>query len=124
MATTVTYTASMRTRKNNSSSNAKSSAACQEYYTDDYNYVGIVHFAGLYLANKVITGISLCVTSAQAGYGAGRTKTVYVRKSRYQAASQSGIAGRDYYGDALGTFTGSFYDNTTVCTFSDELLRN
>lgn len=47
MAATVSYTASMRTRKTSSSSNAKSSCACQEYYTDDYNYVGIVHFAGL-----------------------------------------------------------------------------
>lgn len=47
MATTVSYEASLRTRKSNSSSNAKSSAACQEFYTNDYNYVGIVHFAGL-----------------------------------------------------------------------------
>ena len=47
MATTVTYSASMRTRKTNSASNAKSSAASQEYYENTYNYVGIVHFAGM-----------------------------------------------------------------------------
>ena len=47
MATTVSYSASMRTRKTNSASNAKSSAASQEYYENTYNYVGIVHFAGM-----------------------------------------------------------------------------
>ena len=124
MATTASYTASMRTRKASSSSNYKSSAASQEYYENSYNFVGIVHFAGMNLTNKVITGISLRVSSAQAGYGAGHTKTVYVRKSRYQAASQSGVTGGNYYGDALGTFTGSFYGNTTNYTFSGDLLTN
>ena len=47
MATTVSYSASMRTRKTNSASNAKSSAASQEYYENTYNYVGVVHFAGM-----------------------------------------------------------------------------
>ena len=124
MATTVSYSASMRTRKASSSSNAKSSAACQEFYDDSYNYVGIIHFSGMSLSGKVITGISLKVTSAQAGYGAGHTKTVYVRKSNYQSASQSGIKGSAYYGDALGTFTGSFYGNTTTNTLSGTLLDN
>ena len=45
MATTVTYSASMRTRKTNSSSNYKSSAASQEFYVSDSNFVGIVHFS-------------------------------------------------------------------------------
>ena len=83
MATTVSYSASMRTRKTNSASNAKSSAASQEYYENTYNYVGIVHFAGMALSGKVITGISLRVVAAQAGYGTGHTKTVYVRKANY-----------------------------------------
>ena len=56
MANTVTYSASMRTRKTNSASNAKSSAASQEYYENTYNYVGIVHFAGMALSGKVIRG--------------------------------------------------------------------
>ena len=64
MATTVSYSASMRTRKTSSSSNAKSSAASQEYYENTYNYVGIVHFAGMALSGKVITGISLRICSA------------------------------------------------------------
>ena len=114
MATTVSYSASMRTRKTNSASNAKSSAASQEYYENTYNYVGIVHFAGMALSGKVITGISLRIVAAQAGYGTGHTKTVYVRKSNYQSASQSGITGLGYCGDALGTFTGAFYGNTTL----------
>ena len=36
MATTVSYSASMRTRKTSSASNAKSSAASQEYYENTY----------------------------------------------------------------------------------------
>lgn len=124
MATTVSYSASMRTRKTNSASNAKSSAASQEYYENTYNYVGIVHFAGMALSGKVITGISLRIVAAQAGYGTGHTKTVYVRKSNYQSASQSGITGLGYCGDALGTFTGAFYGNTSTYTLSGELLNN
>nr|HML46253.1 DUF859 family phage minor structural protein [Clostridia bacterium] len=124
MATTVSYSASMRTRKTNSASNYKASAASQEYYDDSYNFVGIVHFSGLSLLNKVITGISLRVSASEAGYGAGTSKTVYVRKSKYQAASQSGVTGGNYYGDALGTFSGSFYGNTTSYTFSGSLFDN
>ena len=124
MATTVSYSASMRTRKTNSASNAKSSDASQEYYENTYNYVGIVHFAGMALSGKVITGISLRVVAAQAGYGTGHTKTVYVRKANYQSASQSGITGLGYCGDALGTFTGAFYGNTSTYTLSGDLLNN
>jgi hypothetical protein len=114
----------MRTRKTSSSSNYKSSAASQEFYTNDYNFVGIVNFPGLNLTNKVITQIKLKVTAAEAGYGAGTTKTVYVRESKYQAASQSGVSGGNYYGPALGTFTGSFYGNTTTTTLSGTLFTN
>ena len=57
MATTVAYAASMCTRKTNSSSNAKNGVACQEFYDSSYNYVGVVCFSGMNLANKVITGI-------------------------------------------------------------------
>ena len=124
MATTVSFSASMRTRKTNSSSNAKSAQACQEFYTSGYNYVGIINFAGMSLANKVITGVSIRVTSDGAGYGAGHTKTVYMCKSNYQTAAQSGITGAGYAGAALGTFTGSFYNNTTSYAFTGTLLAN
>ncbi len=72
----------------------------------------------------MITGISLRVVAAQAGYGTGHTKTVYVRKSNYQSASQSGITGLGYCGEALGTFTGAFYGNTSTYTLSGDLLNN
>ena len=67
---TATYTATMRTRKSNSSSNYHSSEASQEFYQNTYNFIGILCFSGMNLANKVITGISLTITAAKAGYGA------------------------------------------------------
>lgn len=121
MATTVSYTATMRTRKTNSSSNFKNTAASQEYYENDYNLVGILHFAGMSLVGKVITGITLNVVSAGAGYGAGHTKTVYVRASNYQTIA-SGVTGSGYVGATLGTFSGSFYNNTTNNTLSGNML--
>ena len=120
---TATYTASLITRKTSSSSNAKTGYACQEYYTNTYNYVGIICFSGMALTNKVITGISITAVSQQAGYGAGHTKTVYVRKSNYQNTG-AGATGAGYAGDALGTFTGSFYSNTTTVALSGTLLTN
>ena len=90
---TVSYSASLRTRKTSSSSDAKSDRACQEFYSDDYNYVGIIHFSGMDLRNKIITGVSIKATSASAGYGSSHTKTVYLRKSNYQAAAASGVTG-------------------------------
>ena len=124
MATTVSYSASLRTRKTTSSSNFKSDAAAQEYYVDDYNLVGIINFSGLSLAGKLITAVSFTFTADAAGYGDWYTKTVYLRKSLYQAASESNITGGGYYGDSLGTFTGSFYNNTTSYTMSGTLLTN
>ena len=113
MATTVSYAASLCTRKYTSSANAKSSAACQEFYDSSYNYVGIISFSGMNLANKVITSIWLDIDAAKAGYGASSTKTVYLRKANYQNGIASGIAGWQYTGDELGTFDGSFYGNYT-----------
>ena len=114
MATTVAYAASMCTRKTNSSSNAKNGVACQEFYDSSYNYVGVVCFSGMNLANKVITGIWLSIDAARAGYGAGSTKTVYMRKANYQNSIASGVTGLGYTGNALGTFDGSVFGNSTV----------
>ena len=122
MATAI-YTASLITRKATSSSNAKTGYACQEYYSSTYNYVGVICFSGMALTNKVITGISITAVSEKSGYGTGRTKTVYVRKSNYQNTSAS-VTGSGYCGDALGTFTGSFYGNTTTVELSGTLLTN
>ena len=70
---------------------------------------------------KVISGITLTMTSAKAGFGAGHTKTVYLRKSNYQNATTEATGG-DYVGDALGTFAGSFYNNTTSYDITGTLL--
>ena len=113
MATTVAYAASLVTRKTGSSSNAKNNLACQEFYENSYNYVGIICFSGMSLANKVITDIWLTIDAAKAGYGAGSSKTVFLRKANYQNYIESGITGYGYAGDELGTFDGSFYGNTT-----------
>ena len=113
MATTVAYAASLVTRKTGSSSNAKNNLACQEFYENSYNYVGIICFSGMNLANKVITDIWLTIDAAKAGYGAGSSKTVFLRKANHQNYIESGITGYGYAGDELGTFDGSFYGNTT-----------
>ena len=113
MATTVAYAASLVTRKTTSSSNAKTNYACQEFYENSYNYVGIICFSGMNLANKVITDIWLTIDANKSGYGAGSSKTVFMRKANYQNYIESGITGYGYAGDALGTFDGSFYGNTT-----------
>ena len=124
MATTVSYTASMCTRKTGSSSNAKNGIACQEFYDSSYNYVGILCFSGMNLSGKVITGISLTIEAAKAGYGAGSSKRVFMRKANYQNSIASGVTGYGYAGDALGTFDGSFYGNTTYYQISGSLLNN
>ena len=123
MATTVSYAASLCTRKYTSSANAKSSAACREFYDSSYNYVGIISFSGMNLANKVIIGIWLDIDAAKAGYGAGSTKTVFLRKANYQNGIASGIAGWQYTGDELGTFDGSFYGNYTSYYITGSLFN-
>ena len=123
MATTVSYAASLCTRKYTSSSNAKSNMACQEFYDSSYNYVGIISFSGMNLANKVITGIWLDIDAEKAGYGASSTKTVFLRKANYQNGIASGIAGWQYTGDELGTFDGSFYGNYTSYYITGSLFN-
>ena len=113
MSTVVSYTASLRTRRADYSVNSKNSQASQEFYDHSYNYVGIIHFPGMNLANKLITSIVLDIYSEKAGYGAAITKTVYLRRANYQEASRDEVTGADYVGEPLGTLTGSFYDNLT-----------
>lgn len=111
MATTLAYIASLCTRKYTSSANAKNDVACQEFYDSSYNYVGVISFPGLNLANKVITEIWLDIDAEKAGYGVKNTKTVYLRKANYQDDIVSGVTGGQYVGDELGTFEGAFYGN-------------
>ncbi len=123
MATTVSYSASLCTRHTNSSSNAKNGYASQEFYDSSYNNVGIISFVGMNLANKVITSIWLDIDASKAGYGAGSTKTVFMRKANYQNGIQSGVTGYAYAGDALGTFDGSFYGNYTSYYITGSLFN-
>lgn len=111
MATTLAYIASLCTCKYTSSANAKNDVACQEFYDSSYNYVGVISFPGLNLANKVITEIWLDIDAEKAGYGVKNTKTVYLRKANYQDDIASGVTGGQYVGDELGTFEGAFYGN-------------
>ena len=122
MATVVNYTATLRTRNKNSIANAKTGRATQEFYNAGDNYAGIILFSGMKLTGKVITGLQLTVTSASSGYGASSSKTVYLRKALYQDDIADGVTGSGYAGDALGTFTGSFYNNTTTNTITGDLL--
>ena len=122
MATVVNYTATLRTRNRNSIANAKTGRATQEFYNAGDNYAGIILFSGMNLTGKVITGLQLTVTSASSGYGASSSKTVYLRKANYQNEIADGVTGSGYAGDALGTFTGSFYNNTTTNTITGDLL--
>ena len=123
MASTVSYSASLCTRHYNSSSNAKNGYASQEFYDSSYNNVGIISFVGMNLANKVITSIWLDIDASKAGYGAGSTKTVFMRKANYQNGIASGIAGWQYTGDELGTFDGSFYGNYTSYYITGSLFN-
>ena len=124
MALTATYTASLRTLSYTAEGVIDSSEATQEYYTAGANRVGLLHFPGMNMTNKVITGIQITATASRAGYGLGRDKVVYLRKSNYQATSQSGVKGSAFVGAPLGTFVGQFYGNTSSYTLSGGLLTN
>lgn len=124
MALSVTYQADLRTLSYTATGAVETDEATQEFYTSSANRVGLVHFPGMSMLNKVITGIQLTVTASRAGYGTGRDKTVYVRKSNFQATSNSGSKGSAFVGDLMGTFTGQFYGNTTSYTLTGDLLTN
>lgn len=124
MSLTATYTASLRTLSYTATGVVESSEATQEYYTQAANRVGLLHFPGMNMTNKVIQGVQITATASRAGYGLGHDKTVYLRKSNYQATSQSGAKGSAFVGDLLGTFKGQFYGNTSTYTMSGALLTN
>ena len=124
MALTATYIASLRTLSYTASGIVDSSRAQQEYYVKNANRVGLLHFSAMNFVNKKITGIKITVTAAYAGYGTGREKTVYLRKSNYQTTSVNDVNGSAFVGDLLGTFRGEFYGNTTSYTLTGTLLEN
>ncbi len=98
-----------------------SSGACQGAYQNTSasgSRVGVMVFsgAGAALVGKIITGITLKITSSSAGSGSSSKKLSF-RKANYQTL-QTGIKGSAQVGDALGTLTGTFYGNTATHTLN------
>lgn len=98
-----------------------SNGACQGAYQNTSasgSRVGVMVFfgAGAALVGKIITGITLKITSSSAGSGSSSKKLSF-RKANYQTL-QTGIKGSAQVGDALGTLTGTFYGNTATHTLN------
>lgn len=72
--------------------------------------------AGAALSGKIITGITLKITSSSAGSGSSSKKLSF-RKANYQTL-QTGVKGSAQVGDTLGTLTGTFYGNTATHTLN------
>lgn len=123
MATTVTYTGSLSTKLKTSGDKYYSSNAGQGYqkYAAS-NLVGIVAFPDMNLGGKLVQSVSLSVTANSSGTGAWYTKTVYLNRATVQGAIDTTTTGQNYVGNALGTFTGSFYNNTTSNAITGTLL--
>ena len=123
MATTVTYTGSLATKLKTSAEKYYTSRAAQGYQKYEVNnFVGIVSFPDMDLSGKVVQGVSFSVTANNAGTGAWYEKTVYLNQATVQGAIDTTTTGQNYVGTALGTFTGSFYNNTTDNALSGSLL--
>ena len=73
--------------------------------------------AGATLQGKVITQIVFSITCSGAGSGKDN-KVLSFRKAVYQSL-KTDVKGSAQVGDALGTLTGKFYDNTTSHTLSE-----
>lgn len=73
--------------------------------------------AGATLQNKVITQIVFSITCSGAGSGKDN-KVLSFRKAVYQSL-KTDVKGSAQVGDALGTLTGKFYDNTVSHTLSE-----
>jgi len=73
--------------------------------------------AGATLQGKVITQIVFSITCSGAGSGKDN-KVLSFRKAVYQSL-KTDVKGTAQVGDALGTLTGKFYDNTTSHTLSE-----
>ena len=95
--------------------------ACQGAYQGtaaSNSRVGVMVFsgAGATLQGKVIQSMTLKITCSGAG-SAKTDKVLSFRKALYQSL-KTGIKGSAQVGDALGTLTGKFYDNTVTHTLS------
>ena len=98
-----------------------SEGACQGAYqatTSSGSRVGVMVFsgAGAALKGKIISQITLRITCSAAG-SASSSKKLSFREAKYQTL-KTGIKGSEQVGDALGTLTGTFYDNTVTHTLN------
>jgi hypothetical protein len=96
-----------------------SNGACQGAYqgtTASKSRVGVMVFpgAGDALKGKILSRITLTITCSAAGSGSS-SKVLSFRRANYQSL-KTGIAGSAQGGDALGTLTGKFYNNTVSHT--------
>ena len=102
-------------------STGTTNGACQGAYqgtSSSNSRVGVMVFsgAGATLQGKVIQSMTLKITCSGAG-SAKTDKVLSFRKALYQSL-KTGIKGSAQVGDALGTLTGKFYDNTVTHTLS------
>ncbi len=96
-----------------------SSGACQGAYqgtTASKSRVGVMVFsgAGNALKGKILSRITLTLTCSSAG-SSSSSKVLSFRRANYQSLN-TGITGSAQVGDALGTLTGKFYNNTVSHT--------
>ena len=96
-----------------------SNGACQGAYqgtSSSNSRVGVMVFngAGAALKGKIITQIALKITCSAAGSGSSSKKLSF-RRAVYQSL-KTGITGSAQVGAALGTLTGTFYNNTVTHT--------
>lgn len=103
-------------------STGSTNGACQGAYqatSSSGSRVGVIAFsgAGAALKNKIISQITLKITCSAAGSGS-TSKKLSFRRANYQTL-KTGIKGSAQVGDALGTLTGKFYDNTVTHTLNE-----
>lgn len=102
-------------------STGSSNGACQGAYQNTSasgSRVGVIVFsgAGAALRGKIITQITLKITSSSAGSGS-TSKKLSFRRANYQSLT-TGIRGSAQVGAVLGTLTGKFYGNTATHTLN------
>jgi len=116
-ASTIGYAQYGSSTWNTGSSNGASQGAYQAT-TSSGSRVGVMVFsgAGAALKGKIISQITLRITCSAAGSSASN-KVLSFRKANYQTL-QTGITGSAQVGTALGTLTGTFYDNTVTHTLN------
>ena len=121
MATT-TYTATLFSRKYNSSGNYLDDRAAQGAYASTGNLVGICNFKTLNMTSKVITGITFITTCiSEAGAGNWASKTLGFKESTVvNPTTNTSGTGASFVGGTLGSLSGTdFYSASNVSRLVD-----